>query len=86
MTPPEAFESFPMIATTLNVARKYGAKASAAAGSLALSTVALAQSTDHGADIVAKVGAGFTQGEKIAAAVVLGLFAIYVIKLLWKSK
>lgn len=86
MTPPEAFESFPMIATTLNVARKYGAKASAAAGSLVLSTVALAQSTDHGAAIVTKVESAFTNGELIAAAVVMGLFAIFAIKLLWRSK
>ncbi len=36
--------------------------------------------------IVANVEEAFSNGELIAAAVVLGLFAIYAIKLLWRSK
>lgn len=39
-----------------------------------------------GAQIVAKVEAAMTQGELIAGAVVLGLFAIWAIKLLFRAK
>lgn len=74
-----------MYSKTLGIARKYGAKAATAAGALVVSGMAAAQST-HGADIVAKVESSFTQGELIAGTVVLGFFAIWAIKLLWKAK
>lgn len=72
--------------TTIGAMRKFGHKVGTAAGALALSSAALAQSTDHGAAIVTKVESAFTNGELIAAAVVMGLFAIFAIKLLWRSK
>lgn len=75
-----------MLNSTIGAVRKYGNKVGAAAGALVLSTAAMAQATDHGAAIVKKVEDGFSQGELIAAAVVLGLFAIFCIKLLWRSK
>ena len=75
-----------MLNTTIGAVRKYGNKVGAAAGALVLSTAAMAQATDHGAAIVAKVEEGFSKGELIAAAVVLGLFSIFAIKLLWRSK
>lgn len=75
-----------MLNTTIGAVRKYGNKAGAAAGALVLSTAAMAQSTDHGAAIVTKVEGAFSNGELIAAAVVLGLFSIFAIKLLWRSK
>jgi len=74
-----------MYANTLNNVRKYGAKVAAGASALGFSALALAQSTT-GADVLAKVEEGMTQGEKIAAAVVTGLFVIFAVKLLWRSK
>lgn len=74
-----------MIASTFNAARKYGAKVGTGMGALALSGLAAAQSNTADT-IVANVEEAFSKGELIAAAVVLGLFAIYAIKLLWRSK
>lgn len=74
-----------MLNTTIGAVRKYGNKLGAAAGALALSGLAAAQSTTADT-IVANVEEAFSNGELIAAAVVLGLFAIYAIKLLWRSK
>lgn len=76
-----------MLNTTIGAVRKYGAKVGAASGALALSGAAMAQEADGtAAQIVTAVKAAFTAGELIAGAVVLGLFAIYAIKLLWRSK
>lgn len=74
-----------MIASTFNACRKYGAKVGTGMGALALSGLAAAQSNTADT-IVANVEEAFSKGELIAAAVVLGLFAIYAIKLLWRSK
>lgn len=63
--------------------------AKTAAGALVLSAVtspAFAQQADTGAEIVTKVKETLTSGASIATAVVLGLFAIWGIKLLWRSK
>ncbi|MDH1765920.1 hypothetical protein N5D37_09580 [Comamonas aquatica] len=74
-----------MFASTRNACRKYGAKVGTGIGALALSGLAAAQSSTADT-IVANVEQAFSNGELIAAAVVLGLFAIYAIKLLWRSK
>lgn len=74
-----------MLNTTIGAVRKYGNKLGAAAGALVLSSAAMAQSSTADT-IVANVEEAFSKGELIAAAVVLGLFAIYAIKLLWRSK
>lgn len=74
-----------MLNTTIGAVRKYGNKLGAAAGALVLSSAAMAQSNTADT-IVANVEEAFSNGELIAAAVVLGLFAIYAIKLLWRSK
>lgn len=63
--------------------------AKTAAGALVLSAItapAMAQATDPGAEIVTKVESTLTSGVAIATAVVLGLFAIWGVKLLWRSK
>lgn len=63
--------------------------AKTAAGALVLSAItspAMAQATDTGAEIVTEVKGYLTSGAAIATAVVLGLFAIWGIKLLWRSK
>lgn len=69
--------------------------ASATASAKVASVVALAaagasaQAQDAGsmgAQIVTKVEGAMTQGELIAGAVVLGLFAIWAIKLLFRAK
>lgn len=63
--------------------------AKTAAGALVLSAAtspAFAQSADTGAEIVTSVKAALASGASIATAVVLGLFAIWGIKLLWRSK
>lgn len=64
--------------------------AKTAAGALILSAAtapAFAQEAgDTGAEIVTSVKAALTSGASIATAVVLGLFAIWGIKLLWRSK
>lgn len=64
--------------------------AKTAAGSLVLSAAtapAFAQEADAtGAEIVTKVESALASGASIATAVVLGLFAIWGIKLLWRSK
>ena len=75
-----------MLNTTIGAVRKYGNKVGAAAGALVLSTAAMAQSVDHSQDIIDKVNASMSKGELIAAAVVLGLFSIWAIKLLLKGK
>lgn len=64
--------------------------AKTAAGALVLSAAtapAFAQEAGGtGAEIVTSVKAALTSGASIATAVVLGLFAIWGIKLLWRSK
>lgn len=75
-----------MIASTFNACRKYGAKVGTGMGALALSGLAAAQSTSTADTIVTKVEEAFSKGELIAGAVVLGLFTIFAIKLLWRSK
>lgn len=52
----------------------------------AVTAPAFAQSADTGAEIVTSVKAALASGASIATAVVLGLFAIWGIKLLWRSK
>lgn len=57
------------------------------AGTLALASgVAMAEGTDNGTAILTKVNDAMTTGASIATAVVLGLFAIWAIKLLWRAK
>ncbi|MEZ2738878.1 hypothetical protein [Comamonas jiangduensis] len=75
-----------MLNTTIGAVRKYGNKVGAAAGALALSTAAMAQSVPMSEQIVAKVTDSFTTGELVAGTVVLGLFSLWAIKLLLKSK
>ncbi len=75
-----------MFQKTRSMARKYGARLVAVPATALASFGAFAQETGPGADILAKVTAGMSQGEKIAAAVVLGLFVIWIVKLLWRSK
>lgn len=75
-----------MLNTTIGNVRRYGAKVATGAGALMLSGLAAAQSTGPADTIVAKVEEAFGKGELIAAAVVLGLFTIFAIKLLWRSK
>lgn len=64
--------------------------AKTAAGALVLSAAtapAFAQDAGTtGAEIVKKVEGALDSGASIATAVVLGLFAIWGIKLLWRSK
>ncbi len=63
--------------------------AKTAAGALVLSAAtspAFAEAGDTGAEIVTSVKAALASGASIATAVVLGLFAIWGIKLLWRSK
>ena len=75
-----------MLNTTIGTFRKYGKKVIAAGGALALSTAAMAEPSAHGATIVAKVTDSFSTGEIIAAAVVMGFFSLWAIKLLWRAK
>lgn len=75
-----------MLNTTIGAVRKYGNKVGAAAGALALSTAAMAQSVPMSEQIVQKVTDSFTTGELVAGTVVLGLFSLWAIKLLLKSK
>ena len=74
-----------MFQKTRSMARKYGARLVAAPAAAMASVGAFAQSAT-GAGIVASVTAGMSDGEKIAVAVVTGLFVIWCIKLLWRSK
>lgn len=67
--------------------------AKTAAGALVLSAAtspafaqSAGQSGNTGAEIVTSVQAALASGASIATAVVLGLFAIWGIKLLWRSK
>lgn len=75
-----------MFQKTRSMARKYGARLVAAPAAAMASVGAFAQSTSTGESIVAKVTEGMSQGEKIASVVVLGLFVIWCVKLLWRSK
>lgn len=75
-----------MFANTISVARKYGAKVVAPAALVLLPFAARAADGDDAAAIVTKVTAAMTSGAGIASAIVLGLFAIWAIKLLWRSK
>lgn len=74
-----------MFAKTCSMARKYGAKIVAAPAAAMASFATFAQESP-GAGIVTKVAAGMSDGEKIAVAVVTGLFVIWCVKLLWRSK
>ena len=75
-----------MFQKTRSMVRKYGARLVAVPATALASFGAFAQDAGPGADILAKVTAGMSQGEKIAGAVVLGLFVIWIVKLLWRSK
>jgi len=76
-----------MFQKTLNVARKYGSKAAAGTGALVLAGAASAQeAATAGATILSQVEGAMETGAGIATAVVLGLFVIFGIKLLWRSK
>lgn len=74
-----------MFQKTRSMARKHGARLVAASAAAMASFGAFAQSTT-GAGIVTSVTAGMSDGEKIAVAVVTGLFVIWCVKLLWRSK
>lgn len=73
-----------MFSQSMNVARKFGAKL-AVVPALALPVLASAQSTPV-SDITDKVDEAMTGGLAIAGAVVVGLFAIWAVKLLWRAK
>lgn len=73
------------MAQTFNIVRKYGSRVGAGVLTLAGSGLAMAQS-NPGSEIVSKVESAMSAGESIAAAVVLGFFAIWAIKLLWRAK
>lgn len=76
-----------MFSKTLGIARKYGSKAAlAVALAPAFVGVANAAGEDMGTQILAKINGGMSQGELLAGAVVLGLFTIWIIKMLWRSK
>lgn len=60
--------------------------AKAVGGALVLSAVTSPAFAGDAADIIAKVDGAMTSGAAIASAVVLGLFAIWAIKLLWRAK
>ncbi len=57
-------------------------------GAALLPVLAKAQTTPSTTvtQITEKVTEAMTQGETIAGAIVLGLFAIFAIKLLWRAK
>lgn len=74
-----------MFQKTRSMARKYGVRLVAAPAAAMASFGAFAQSTP-GESIIASVTSGMTDGQKIAAAVVTGLFVIWCVKLLWRSK
>ena len=74
-----------MFQKTRSIAAQYGAKIAAPAV-LLLPFAARAEGEDAGAQILAKVTSSMTSGAGIATAIVLGLFAIWAIKLLWRSK
>lgn len=73
-----------MFEKTRTMAAKYGAKIAAPA--VLLLPFAARAEEDAGAQILSKVTASMTSGAGIATAIVLGLFAIWAIKLLWRSK
>lgn len=76
-----------MFQKTLTVARKYGSKAAAAPLALFVAGSAMAQdATPAAATIKAQVEQSLGTGAEIATAVVIGLFVIFGIKLLWRSK
>lgn len=75
-----------MFQKTRSMARKYGARLVAAPAAAMASFGAFAQATSPGESIIASVTSGMTDGQKIAAAVVTGLFVIWCVKLLWRSK
>jgi hypothetical protein len=77
-----------MFQATRNVAVKYGAKLAAVpAAALVLIGTAHAQEAESAASqITAKVTQAMSSGEAIALAIVLGLFAIFAIKMLWRAK
>lgn len=71
---------------TFNTVRKYGARVGAGALALVGTGAAMAQAVGPGAQIVTSVENAMETGQSIAVAVVLGLFAIWAIKLLWRAK
>lgn len=75
-----------MFAKTRSMARKYGARIAAAPAALLVGFSAQAAEGDALAQITAKVNEAMTSGATIATAIVIGLFVIWAIKLLWRSK
>lgn len=76
-----------MFAKTRSMARKYGARIAAAPAALLVGFSAQAAEGDNAlTQITAKVNEAMTSGATIATAIVIGLFVIWAIKLLWRSK
>jgi len=75
-----------MFQKTRNIVAKYGRQAAVATGSALATAAAIAQTAPVGEQIKTKVEGSMSQGEMIAGVVVLGLFAIWAVKILWKSK
>jgi len=75
-----------MFQKTRNIVAKYGRQAVVATGSALATAAAFAQTVPVGEQIKTKVEGSMSQGEMIAGVVVLGLFAIWAVKILWKSK
>lgn len=73
-----------MFEKTRTMAAKYGAKIAAPA--VLLLPFAARAEDDTAAQIKTAVGAAMTSGAGISTVIVLGLFAIWAIKLLWRSK
>lgn len=64
---------------------KLAAKAAVVAG-VFLPVLAQAQADPIATQIQNKVTESMTAGEALAGAIVLGLFAIFAVKLLWRAK
>lgn len=76
-----------MIHKTRAVARKYGAKLALAPMAALASLPALAQEDPSASEqVLSAVNGGFASAQEIAVAIVIGLFAIYAIKLMWRAK
>lgn len=75
-----------MFQKTRSVAVKYGARIAAVPVVFLASAAAHAAGEGTGASVVQKVTEGMTQGELITTTVVLGIFAMWCIKLLLKAK
>lgn len=75
-----------MFAKTRTLARKYGAQIVAVPAGLLAGFSAHAAEGDALAQITTSVSSAMTGGSAIATAIVIGLFVIWAIKLLWRSK